>query len=182
MFFVAFVIGVIIGLIITFVGSSYYNFLTSSNKIVYSMMNGTIDSSVLFWEKLLVFIVPVILFFLLSLNYYSSFIQLLFLTYQSALLVLSCSALILTYGFSGFLNVIFITVPINLLYFFVLMFFGVTNISRSKMAFKYKNFAEGFDYVYLFKTLSVVIAIVLISFSACVIYPLVLRNINFIIF
>lgn len=176
------IIGLILGLIISFVSDSYYNLLTSSNKVIYKMLNGTIDSSVLFWNKLLVFLVPLILFFLCSLNYYSSFLQVAFVVYQSTLLVLSCSAIVLSYGFSGVLNILFVTLPVNLLYFAVLIFYGVTNMSRSKMAFRYKNFLEGFNQVYFIKTLISVLSVLILCFIACVIYPVILHNVNFIIF
>lgn len=181
-FSIAGIIGIVLGIIISFVSDSYSNLLTSSNKLIYSMMNGTIDSSVLFWDKFFVFVIPIILFFIFSLNYYLSFFQLLIFIYQATLLILSCSALILTYGFSGVINVLFVTLPINLCYFASLIFCGVTNMARSEQALKYKNFTEGFDEIYLIKTLMVMVFILFICFIACVVYPIILQNVNFIIF
>lgn len=181
-FLVCFLVGLIIGIIVLFTTESYVNLLTSENKILFTYINGTANSIEIFSEKLLIFLLPVLLIFLLGLYYYTSLLSFVFVIYQSALLVMSCGSLIRVYGLSGLLNVLLVTIPINLLYFVALIFFAVTCISRSKQALISKRFSEGFDEIFFIKVLMTILYIVIISFYATVVLPLFLKNANFIIF
>jgi len=181
-FIVSFFVGLIIGIVVLFTTESYLNLLTTENKILFTYINGTANSFGIFSEKLLVFILPILLIFLLGLYYYTSLLSYVFLTYQTVLFVMSCGSLIRVYGLSGLLNVLLVTIPINLLYFVALVFFSVTCISRSKLALQNKRFSEGFDDVYFIKVIMTILYILIICFYATVVLPLFLKNANFVIF
>lgn len=183
LFAVALIIGLIIGLIISFTNDSYLNLLSSENKILYSIINGTANSADVFFDKFFVLIVPIILIFLTGLNYYLSLLSFIFIAYQSALLMLTSMAVVFTYGIKGFLNVIFIIVPLNLLYFIVLIFFSSVCLSRSKKANKLKSFSYGLkEEFFIFSSVACILMVIFICFVGTIILPLFLRNAIFIIF
>lgn len=182
MFLFCFVLGLILGLVIMFSSDNYLKLLTSENKIMYPFINGTAEKSVLFWKKLLGFSIPLVLLFGLGLNYYMSLLSYIFITYQSSLLILSCGAVVKTYGFSGFFNILFVTLPINILYFALLIFFGVTCFVRGKAAHKAKQFIYGFDNEFFFKVMISFILVLVLCVCVCVVYPMFLKNSIFIIF
>lgn len=177
-----FFVGLVIGVVVIFSSDNYIKLLTTENKILYSYINGSAETAVLFWKKLILFFTPLVLIFLLGLNYYLSLLSYIFITYQSTLLILSCGAIIKTYGFSGFFNVLFITMPTNLIYFAVLMFYVATCVVRSKQALKVKMFKSGFDEYFWIKTLIAAILVFLLCLIICLVYPLFLKNSVFIIF
>ena len=168
--------------VLVFTSTHFVGLLTSGNKSLYAFINGTADYFGLFWKKFLSFSVPVVLICLVSLNYFSGYICYLFITYQSSLFVLSCSAVIKTYALSGFLNVLFIMIPINIVYFGVLFYLVAVCMKRSRLASKYKTFGYGFDEIYFFKVAMCVGVLLMVSFFACMLYPIFLKNTIFLIF
>lgn len=182
MLFLCLIVGLVVGMVLVFTSSHFVGLLTGSNKSLYAFINGTADYFGLFWKRFLSFLVPTILIFVVTLNYFLGFVGYLFITYQSALFVLSCSAVIKTYALSGFLNVLFIMIPINVIYFGVLFYLVVVCMKRAKLASRYKSFAYGFDGVF-FSKISICVGVLLfVSFFACIIYPIFLRNTIFLIF
>lgn len=182
MLFLCVAVGIVLGFVLAFASSNFVNLLTSSNKKLYTLINGTADYMGLFWKKFISFLMPMILLFLLSLNYHLSLFCYLFITYQTALFVLSCSAIVKLYAMSGFLNVLFIMIPVNIVFFAVLFFVTATVMGRAKIAKKYKNFSYGFDEWFFIKLASSVLILCLLAFLVCVIIPLFLKNSIFIIF
>lgn len=183
LFIGALFIGVIIGLIISFTSDSYLNLLSSENKILYSIINGTANSAEVFFDKFFVLIVPIILIFLTGLNYYLSLTSFIFIAYQGSLLMLTSMAVVFTYGIKGFLNIVLIIVPLNLLYFMVLIFFASVCLSRSRKANKLKSFSHGLkEEFFIFSSIASVLAVIVICFIGTIILPLFLRNAIFIIF
>ena len=182
MLFLCVAIGMVIGFVLVFSSSNFVTLLTSSNKKLYNLINGTADYMGLFWKKFMSFVIPTILLFLLSLNYYLSFCCYLFITYQMALFVLSGSAVVQLYAMSGFLNVLFFMLPINLVFFAVMFYEIATVLRRVRSAYKYKDFSYGFDEVFWIKLGVCVLVLALLSFCACVVIPLFLKNATFIIF
>ncbi len=175
--------GIVIGTIVVCGGDSYIHILTSESKVLYGFINGTAGVSGIFWKKFLGFFVPILLVFLLSLNYYLSLTSFVIVTYQSALLIMSSAALISIYGFSGVLNVLFLLLPINLLYMALLIVFSVICISRSKQGAKSKYFAYGFnDEAFWLQIVLCVLVALLLAFVATVILPIFLKNAIFIIY
>ena len=182
MLFLFFVLGIVIGFVLVFSSSNFVGLLTSSNKALYSIINGTAEYFALFWKEFTSFVLPVGLVFLLSLNYYLSWFCYIFITYQSSLLILTCSAVIKTYSVSGFFNVLFITLPINLLFFAVMFFVTATCLKRSKLAHQYKQFSYGIDSVFTVKLSISVGILLLISLFTCLVYPMFLKSFIFLIF
>lgn len=182
MLFLCAIIGIVVGFVLVFSNTSFVNLLTSSNKKLYTLINGTADYMGLFWKKFLSFSFPLVLLFLLSLNYYLGVICYLFITYQFALFIMSCAAVVKLYAMAGFLNVFFIMIPINLMFFAVLFYVTVTLLRRTRMSHKYKDFWCGFDNEFWIKLLASVLILASVALLACVILPMFLKNSIFIVF
>jgi len=182
MFFLCLIIGVVCGLVIIFSSESYLALLTSKNKSLYPYINGTANYVANFWKQFLFFIGPLVLIFMLNMNYYTGVLSYLFITYQSGLLALSCAAIIKTYGVSGVFNVLLVVLPINILYLCIMVFFSVTCLVRSRQAFLGRNFAYGFNRVFYSKIIWSFIAVLVLSVVVCFVYPLFLKSSIFIIF
>ena len=182
MLFLCAFVGIVVGFVLVFSGSSFVNLLTSSNKKLYTLINGTADYMGLFWKKFLSFLLPILLVFVLSLNYYLGLLCYIFITYQVSLFIMSCAAVVKLYAMAGFLNVFFIMIPINIMFFAVLFYAVVTMMRRAKVASRYKQFAYGFDDVFFAKFAICVLCLIIIALLACVVLPLFLKNAIFIVF
>lgn len=176
-------VGVVFGIVIAMSNDGYLKLLTKENKILYSVINGSAKTGSLFWKKLIQLLSPVLLIFLVNLNYYLSFLSYVIIAYQTSLLTMSIFAVVASYGVSGVLNVIFIMIPINALYIFVLIYFSVVNLERIKVASRNKNFLFGIkDSCYLSQVICSIIGVVVIVFIGVMILPMFLKNAIFIIF
>lgn len=182
MFLFCVVLGMVLGFVVIFSSDNYLKLLTSESKKLYPYINGTAETMVLFWKGLMSFSLPLLLIALLGINFYLSLLSYVFITYQSSLFILSCGAVIKTYGFSGFFNVLMLMVPVNLLYFCVLIYFSVVCINRSRLALKNKLFGYGFDESFFFSVAVSIVAVVLICVLIFVVYPMFLKNSVFLIF
>lgn len=169
-------VGVVIGIIVVFSTENYHLILSSKNKILYTYINGTAPLGSLFWGQLTKFLIPMVLIFVCCLNFYSGIISFIFITYQSALSVLTSSALISLYGFSGVLNVIFVLIPINLIYFAILGYFVTVNFKRCVCSKKYRYFAYGLGKEFFISVFSCLIAAVLLSILSSFVLPLFIKN------
>ncbi len=182
-FLVFVLIGLAVGIIIVCSGDGYIHALTSDSKVLYHFINGTANSSSIFWQKFIYFFIPLLLIFIMSLNFYVSLASFLVVAYQSSMLVISSAAIITLYGFSGVLNVLFLMMPINIIYISILISFAVFCLSRSKEALNCKNFAYGINSDWFwFKLGSCVFATLVLAFVATIILPLFLKNAIFIIY
>lgn len=176
-------VGVVVGLVIVASSDAYLGLITSDNKVLYSIINGTVKSSELFWRKFMNFIVPVVLIFLLSLNYYLGLLSYLVIGYQSALFVMSVSSIISIYGISGVLNFIFLSLPINSIYILILIHYSVVCLSRAREALHRKQIGfKVFDDEFLMHTIACVMLVLILVFAATIVYPLFIKNAIFIIF
>ena len=124
---------------------------------------------------------PLFLIFVLGLNFYLSLFNYLIIGYQSSVLTMSIFAIISTYGLSGILNVLFIIIPINLVYIISLIIFASENLKRSYRANKLKNFTIGYaEDKYIFALSISLIGVILICLLGSIIIPLFLTKINII--
>ena len=139
-------------------------------------MNGTIDYLSLFWKVLFQFFVPVLILFVLNLNYYLGKLSYIFVSYQSLSMVVSFSAIIGSFGLFGIINVLIILLPINILYFFVLFYIAVVFRERSKISKQSSVMFDGFNNELLFKTLFGFIVIFALSLFAGVLFPIFLKT------
>ena len=48
-----FFIGVVLGIVVIFSSDNYIKLLTSDNRILYAYINGSAETAVLFWKKLI---------------------------------------------------------------------------------------------------------------------------------
>ena len=182
-FFLSLFFGIVIGMFVVFSNDSYLELATSNGRNLISVINGTTSVGSYFWKQLLSFVFPLIILFVLNLNFYVGLVSYVLVSYQSMLFVMSMSSVVSIYGISGILNVIFVMFPVNLLYLCLLIFFAVTCSKRSFDAMKYKYFGYGFgDDGFLIKLLIGFIGVIVLSILATIIYPLILKNAIFMIF
>ena len=175
-------VGLVFGFVVVFANDGYLKLLNSENKSLYAYITGTAETGAIFWKTFMTFAIPFVLIFVLNLNFYTGLISYVFITYQSALLIMSCASVAGTYGVSGILNILFVMLPVNLMYFCVMAFFVVVCLSRSKLAHKSKSFKIGFDREYYFKIGIGFVSVLIVTIVACLLYPLFLKNSIFMIF
>ena len=182
-FLIFLLVGVLFGVIIGLSSDNYLKLLTKDNKLLFSIINGTVSSASLFWKKLIQFIFPMIIIFLLNLNFYLGIFSGLIIAYQGGLLILTIFAIVSTYGFSGVLNVLFVVLPINILYLGLLIFFASLCLKRSYLAKRNKNFATSLKSgEFLIPLCIAIFGVLFIVFVGVVLYPLILKNAIFFIF
>ena len=75
MFLFCMIVGIVVGFVIIFSSTNYITLLTSESKMIYPFINGTAETAVYFWKRLLLFLTPMLLMFLLGLNYYLSLLN-----------------------------------------------------------------------------------------------------------
>lgn len=182
-FLLCVIVGIVLGVIIALSTGDYVNLLNSNSKVLFEMINGTVEGSKLFWSKLISMIVPLLLIFVLNLNFYVGLVSFLFITYQSALFVMTFMAIISVFGVSGVFSAILIFLPLNVCFLFTLVIFSCVCLIRSQNADKAKIFNFGLsDSWFLISICVCVCACVLICIIGVYIYPLFLKNTMFLIF
>ncbi len=182
-FLIVFLVGVVFGIINSLSSDNYLKILTKENKILYSFINGSIKVGSVFGKYLWKLILPLFLIFVLGLNFYFCLFSYLIIGYQSSVLIMSIFAMVSTYGLSGVLNVLFIMLPINLIYIMALIIFASENLKRSYRAIKLKKFAIGYaDDKYIFSLVVSILCVIIISLFGSIIIPLFLKNAIFLIF
>ncbi len=176
-------VGVVFGVFVGMSSDSYLKILNKDNKILYSIINGIFSSGAFFGKKLIQLLTPMIIIFLLNFNFYTGLLSYLIVAYQGGLLTLTIFAMVSSYGISGVLNVMFIIIPINLLYIAVMIFFASVCKERSKLACDNKNVFFGIkskEFI-LFNLISVGLVFVIV-FAGVIVFPFVLKNAIFVIF
>ena len=182
-FLIVFLVGMIFGVVNSVSSDNYLKILTKDNKILYSFINGSIKVGSVFGKYLWKLLLPLFLIFVLGLNFYLCLFSYLIIGYQSSVLIMSIFAIISTYGLSGVFNVLFIVLPVNLIYITTLIIFATENLKRSYNAKRIKKFAVGYaGDKFIFSLCVSVCCIVLISLVGSIIIPLFLKNAIFLIF
>ncbi len=182
MFFLCFVIGVVIGIVIALSKVSYLGLLNIKNKLVISIISGKVSVMAQFWDALVSFLVPLALMLLLSLNFYVGLLNFLFVGYQSIILTLTCFAMVASYEMAGFLKMLLIILPINICYFLIIIFWAAACYARSKSALKNQKFLTGFDYGFITKLYLTIGASLALALVAGIVVPLLLKSAIFLIF
>ncbi len=178
-----FLLGIVFASLVGFSNDSYLKLLTKENKVLISIINGTTSGGALFWKKFISLLCPLIITFVLCLNYYLSYLCYILVAYQSGLLTLTIFAMVSTYGVSGVLNVIFIIFPINIIYLCVLVLFSSVCLKRIKFSNKYKNWSFGIkEKEFVISCLSTFVAVILVCLLGTVVLPFFLKNAIFVIF
>lgn len=182
-FLVFFCLGIILGIFIAASTDSYLKLLSSSDNTLYSYIKGVASFSSETIKLMLKFFICLAIIFLLCLNFYSGLFSFLFVSYQSCLMFLSIVAIVLEFGFSGLLLVLFFILPVNVILFGSNIIFGSICLSRSYNALLSKNFKLGFDDKTFWYSIFVIVTfVVLFSILINVICILILRMRVFIIF
>lgn len=144
-FLVFFVLGIVIGVLICVSTNSYLSLLSSSDKVFFDYVKGSISYSYEATKLIFKLLIVELLIFVLNLNFYSGLISYAIISFQSTLMFLSIVAQISEYGFTGFLIVLFLQLPVNLIMFALNIVFAVTCLERSYNASASKNFSLGFQ-------------------------------------
>ena len=181
-FFVLFFIGVLAGIVIALSGDSYLKILNKENKILYSLINGTLSGGAIFWKNFISLCMPLIVIFVLSFNFYLSVLGFLIVAYQGSILTLTIFALVSTYGVSGVLNSLFLILPINLLYVFIMIFFAVLCFNRSCDLKNNKSLIFKLKQNFIYGLVGVFFCVLLISFIGSIIIPIILKSAIFVFF
>lgn len=181
--FCFFVIGLIFGVIIAITSDSYLSILSSTDKIFYDYVKGNVSLSKQVTSLIIKNLLFELIIFLLCLDFYPSLICYLFVSYQSATLMLSAVAIITEFGLSGLMIVLFLQLPINLILFASNMLFSSLCLRRSFYSKRYKRFSFGFkDREFFIPVLILIVFIICFSFIINLILFLILRSRIFIIF
>ena len=177
-----FFVGIILGLVVSISKTSFLGLLNVKDKTFINLINGTSSPVALFWKSLIEFVLPLIIVFLFSLNFYLNCFNFLFLIYQSMLLFLTSMAVIQSYSFVGFIKVFLILLPLNLLYFIVLIFWIAVCTNRAKLAKKRKMIMYGFNYCFITKIYICAGAVLLLSLIVGFVLPIILKTAIFIVY
>ena len=181
-FILSIIISIIIGVIIVISNESYLNLLVSSNKNLYSFINGKFSAMQIFKSVFFKFLYPILFVLILGMNFYLCIFSYLIVIYQFTIFFMTTFAVIQLYGISGVLTSFFIIVPVNLFFFCILIFVSVTSLERSKLAKNNRYFKEGYNSLYFIKIFFSIILLLAVSFVVAFIVPLILKSSIFSIF
>ena len=177
-FFCAIILSIIFGVIVVISNDSYLNLLISSNKNLYSLINVSASLIDVFWKVFFKFFYPLLFVFILGINYYLCLFSYIIVGYQFSIFFMTIFALIDIYKFSGFLICLFIIIPLNFIFFGLLIYFSVINLERSLTSYKNKYFKEGYDKNYFINVLLVFLMLTIISFIISIILIFSLKKCN----
>jgi len=171
-------VGIVLGIILSVGGNTILKVLSSQDQTMSYYVYGSADISAIFFNRLFIYIFALMVIFVFCLHYYSSFLSLIYITYQSMIFAIGVSSLIDYHGVIGILLSIFFAVPINLLLLLLLVIEYVICLERAKTCQKYKlKFAHSFANNFWLDMLSILIIALIILVVANLIYPLVFRGI-----
>lgn len=171
-------IGIIIGVYLVFTGYSYTSLLSASDKNIIEYIKGTASYSDIFYFRMMNICVSFVILIIFNLSVYTSFLGYIYLGYQVVLTTLMCSALITLYGLAGVLNVCLFTIPINLIYIFIMVFVIAISVGRARYQKKYRvGFWDSFKESEYFKFLILAIVFAfLLCVVFCFVFPLFLKS------
>ncbi len=171
------IIGIVIGIILAFGTRSYFNLLTNNNQTIIKYIAGSASLTELFWSRLFSTMLAIIILFICSLHYYSSFLGYCYLTYQSALLAIISKTIISFYGFSGVINFIFLLLPTNLVLLTLYILLFSIFVRRAKLTYRYKtNFCSSFlSDNFLLKSAVMLVIFIAVQIVFNLLLPLVIR-------
>ncbi len=139
------IIGIIVGVILICGEKSYLGLLSTNNQTLFGYITGSANSFSLFYKRLFLGLLAILILFVCCLHYFSCFLAFAYMAYQSALCTLTIGSIVSLYGLSGIFNCIFLLVPANLVLFTLFIMFISVFYSRAKMQYKYKqNFIDSF--------------------------------------
>ena len=177
------VIGIIVGIFISISTDSYFSVLNNSDNIFYKFVNGKVSYSGETIKLIFKNVLFELVIFALCLNVYSGFLSFVLMSFQSALMFLSIVAVVSNLGFSGVLLTLFLSLPVNFVFFASNTLFSTVCFSRSINSFRQKNFKTGFDERSFWLTiLGLVLFNIIFSCLINLLFMLVLKSRIYIIF
>ena len=177
------VIGIIVGIFISISTDSYFSVLNNSDNVFYKFVNGKVSYSSETIKLILKNILFELVIFSLCLNVYSGFLSFVLMSFQSALMFLSIVAVVSNLGFSGMLLTLFLSLPVNLVFFASNTLFSAVCFSRSINSFRQKSFKAGFDERSFWLTiLGLILFNIIFSCLINLLFMLVLKSRIYIIF
>ena len=173
------IVGIVIGIALIFGEKSYLNLLTTKNQNMLGYISGNISIFKLFFNKLFLSLSSITILFCFCLNYYSSFLSLIYFAFQSAICTLMCGTLIKYQGFAAIINTVLLIIPTNIILLGILAVAFSVFFVRAKAQNKYKTkLSNSFGYNN-FSMLSImcIIGVILLNILVSLIVPLILRGV-----
>lgn len=177
-----FVLGLVIGLFISISKTSFLGLINIKNKTIINIINGTAPLLSGFWDCFISFLMPLVFIFLLSLNFYLNYLNFVLFVYQSMLLFLTSIAIIQSYSFLGFLKIFLVVLPVNILYFFIMVFWIVVCTKRVNISHRCRVFSEGFNEEFKIKIYICLISILFLALVVGFVLPMILKTAIFLIY
>lgn len=177
------VIGIIVGIFISISTDSYFSVLNNSDNVFYKFVNGKVSYSGETIKLIFKNVLFELVIFALCLNVYSGFLSFVLMSFQSALMFLSIVAVVSNLGFSGVLLTLFLSLPVNFVFFASNTLFSTVCFSRSINSFRQKSFKTGFDERSFWQTiLGLILFNIIFSCLINLLFMLVLKSRIYIIF
>ena len=178
------IFGFCLGIYLSLTGYKITSLLVTNDKLLFDYITGTASYISIFYSRMKTMLIAVVIILFCNLTYYTAFINYIYLTYQSALIVLSCGGIISLYRLSGILNVIFFIIPINLLTLLSISFLIVVSLERSRNAYKFKiPFRDSFNQLNYYSKFGYGMLLMLVNIIfASLVLPLLMRSLTIIIF
>ena len=162
------IIGIIVGIYLGVTGYKYTSLLTTGDKLMFDYITGTASYMSIFYSRISVCIISIIIIFVFNLTYYLSFFNYLYIGYQTALLVLSSIGIISLKGLAGIINVVL----------FILSLMMGVSIERAREQFKFKSsFYDSFyNTNYLKKISMCACCLFVVCLFSSLILPLIFKS------
>ena len=171
-------IGVILGVILLLTGFSNVSLLKITDKTLIDYISGSVGYGSIFISRLINMLFSVLIIFLFNLIRQTSFLNYIFICYQTCLLTLLSNAIISVYSIAGILSVLIIIVPINLVNIFLLSYLSCVCMKRAYETYHYKlNLAEGFkEKSFWFEILLAILMLFIFCILNSFVLPILVRS------
>ncbi|MBQ8468769.1 MAG: hypothetical protein IJ542_03320 [Clostridia bacterium] len=175
---ISMLIGIVVGVIISFGDVNLYKLLTTGNENLYAFISGTAELNVIFWQRLFVGLFGAALIIIFSLSFYSSFLGFAYLSYQTAVFVLAIVAIIEYYSLGEIIFCVVMLIPTNLLLLSCLGLLQANCHKRAKDVHHFQmQFTKSFTKEFWISTAILVIFYLLVQILINLFVPMILRAI-----
>ena len=177
-FLLSVIIGLVIGIILSFSYDDIDFVLDLSNKNYKDFLNGTAELSTIFVNNFKWVVVANLISILLSISFITYFLGLCYIGYQSAILVMTIASIISNFRFAGIINSLLFILPFNLIIilclgFLLTLFSSFFSDNRKS---KLKMFSICNDKYIYFKAIVIILFEILICLFLSFIVPLTLKS------
>lgn len=172
------IVGIVVGIILSNSEKSYLGLLGEFDKNSLNYISGASNIMSIFWHHFFVGLSALVIIFIFCLNYFSSYLSLIYIAYQSCVATLAILSSISLYGFSSIITCALYQIPVNLILFAIVIVFYSVCASRSKTSKKENvKFAKSFQNSSVVLMLSCLIVFVVFMILFNIIFPIVFRGI-----